>query len=63
MLAHVFRADLDTCVRSGGHMPWLAHATTEQAATALLARLGPGSSGSSWRPPGVLSGQLRLKFR
>jgi len=47
VLAHVFRADLDTCVHCGGPMRWLEAATTEQAATALLAKLGPGSSASS----------------
>gem|GEM_PF-3302446 len=60
LLAHVFRADLDTCVHCGGPMRWLEAATTEQAATASWPSLGlllsllrrhhgfcQGSSGSS----------------
>jgi len=61
LLAHVFRADLDTCVRCGGPMRWLEAATTEQAATALLAKLGLAPQ-SPPTPPPVSFGQLRLNF-
>jgi len=61
LLAHVFRADLDTCVRCGGPMRWLEAATTEQAATSLLAKLGLAPQPPPTPPP-VLFGQLRLKF-
>ncbi len=33
LLAHVFRADLDNCVRCGGPMRWLEAATSAQATT------------------------------
>jgi len=61
LLAHVFRADLDTCVRCGGPMRWLEAATTEQAATALLAKLGLAPQPPPTPPP-VSFGQLRLRF-
>jgi len=61
LLAHVFRADLDTCVRCGGPMRWLEAATTEQAATSLLAKLGLAPQPPP-TPPRVSLGQLRLKF-
>jgi len=61
LLAHVFRADLDTCVRCGGPMRWLEAATTEQAATALLAKLGLAPQPPP-TPPRVSLGQLRFGF-
>jgi len=61
LLAHVFRADLDTCVRCGGPMRWLEAATTEQAATALLAKLGLAPQPPPTPPPGLF-GQLRFGF-
>jgi len=61
LLAHVFRADLDTCVRCGGPMRWLKAATTEQAATALLAKLGLAPQPPP-TPPRVSLGQLRFGF-
>ncbi len=61
LLAHVFRADLDTCVHCGGPMRWLEAATTEQAAASLLAMLGLAPQPPPTPPP-VLLGQLRLKF-
>jgi len=42
-------------------MRWLEAATTEQAATALLAKLGLAPQPPPTPPP-VLFGQLRLKF-
>jgi len=61
LLAHVFRADLDTCVRCGGPMRWLKAATTEQAATSLLAKLGLAPQPPP-TPPRVSLGQLRFGF-
>jgi len=61
LLAHVFRADLDTCVHCGGPMRWLEAATTEQAATALLAKLGLAPQPPPTQPP-VLFGHLRFGF-
>jgi len=61
LLAHVFRADLDSCVRCGGPMRWLEAATAEQAATSLLAKLGLAPQPPPTPPP-VLFGQLRFGF-
>jgi len=46
---------------NGGPMRWLEAATTEQAATALLAKLGLAPQPPPTPPP-VLFGQLRLRF-
>jgi len=56
----LFRADLETCVHCGGPMRWLEAATTEQAATSLLVKLGLAPQPPT--PPPVSFGQLRLKF-
>jgi len=61
LLAHVFRADLDTCVRCGGPMRWLEAATTVQAAAALLAKLGLAPQPPP-TPTQVSFGQLRFGF-
>src|SRR5262249_35570282 len=42
LLAHVFRADLDTCPRCGGPMRWLDAALTQPAIATLLAHHGLG---------------------
>jgi hypothetical protein len=42
LLAHVFRADLETCSRCGGAMRWVEVATKPQAIARLLAKHGLG---------------------
>jgi hypothetical protein len=61
LLAHVFRADLDTCIRCGGPMRWLDAALTQPAIAMLLAahRLGPGPPAHVRRP---IPDQLTLPF-
>jgi hypothetical protein len=41
--AHVFRADLDTCIRWGGPMRWLDAALTQRAIAMLLAAHSPAN--------------------
>src|SRR6266536_1190900 len=59
LLAHVFRADLDTCPRCGGPMRWVEVALTQPSIARLLAEHGVGP-----RPPPHVprpsSGQLPL---
>lgn len=61
LLAHVFRADLDTCPRCGGPMRWVEAALTQPAIDRLLAAhgLGPGPPLPLHRP---IPGQLTLPF-
>src|SRR5206468_3947106 len=61
LLAHVFRADLDHCVRCGGPMRWAEAATTRKSAARLLAKLGlaPQPPPEPRRAP---LGQLALPF-
>ena len=61
LLAHVFAADLDTCPRCQGPMRWLQAATTRDAASQLLARLGlaPQPPPAPRRTP---AGQLTFPF-
>jgi hypothetical protein len=61
LLAHVFRADLDTCPRCGGPMRWVEAALGQPAIARLLLEhgLGPGP------PPPVhraVPAQLKLPF-
>ena len=62
LIAHVFRADLETCSRCGGPMRWADAATTPKSAARLLAKLGLAP-----QPPPVptppVPGQLALPFR
>ncbi len=61
LLAHVFRADLDTCPRCGGPMRWVEVALTQPSIARLLAEHGVGP-----RPPPHVPrpslGQLPLPF-
>ena len=61
LLGHVFRADLDTCVRRGGPMRWLEAATSREAIARLLAK-----HGLAHKPPPprrrAVPAQLELPF-
>jgi len=61
LIAHVFRADVETCALCGGAMRWAEAAATRKSAARLLAKLGLGPQ----PPPGPKSfvpGQLSLPF-
>jgi len=61
LIAHVFRADVETCERCGGPMRWAEAATTRRSAARLLAKLGLAPQ----PPPGprpMVPGQLTLRF-
>ena len=62
LLAHVFRADLDTCVRCGGSMRWVEVATEPGAIARLLGKHGLAPEGEAERRARVASEQLRLPF-
>jgi len=51
LLAHVFRADLDTCPRCGGPMRWVEVALTLPSIARLLAEHGVGPRPPSPRAP------------
>jgi hypothetical protein len=61
LLAHVFRAEVETCPLCGEPMRWMEAATTRKSAARLLAKLGLGP-----QPPpqaGIVApGQLGLPF-
>ena len=61
MLAHVFRADVDTCSKCGGSMRWVEVAKTEAAAHRLMVQLGYAPQPPP-RPHHTPFGQLRLPF-
>jgi hypothetical protein len=63
LIRHVFRADVETCIKCGGAMRWLEVATEPQDAARLMAEhgLGPHPPPEVRRPPAV-PGQLRLPF-
>ena len=61
LLAHVFRADLDTCDRCGGPMRWAEAATTRRSAARLLAKLGLAPQPPP-EPRPMVPGQLTLPF-
>ena len=61
LIAHVFRADVETCQHCGGPMRWAEAATTRRSAARLLAKLGLAPQ----PPPGprpMVPGQLTLPF-
>ena len=62
LLAHVFRADLETCERCGGPMRWADAAATRKSAARLLAKLGLAPQPPPEPTPPLL-GQLALPFR
>jgi Putative transposase len=61
LLAHVFRADLETCTRCGGPMLWLEIATDRDAIARLLAKHGLAPRPPPPPRPTPL-GQLELNF-
>jgi putative transposase len=61
LLAHVFRADVETCARCGGPMRWVEAATTPKSAARLLAKLGLAPQPPPAPSPAPL-GQLALPF-
>jgi hypothetical protein len=61
LLAHVFRADVETCERCGGPMRWAEAATTQKSAARLLAKLGLAPQPPPEKRPAV-PGQLMLRF-
>ncbi|MBN1605895.1 MAG: transposase [Polyangiaceae bacterium] len=62
LLAHVFRADMDTCVRCGGPMRWVEVATEPGAIARRLAKHRLASEPAPERRPRTASGQLLLPF-
>jgi len=62
LLAHVFRATVETCERCGRPMRWAEAATTRKSAARLLAKLGLAPQPPPEPPPPPL-GQLPLPFR
>ena len=62
LLAHVFRADVESCERCGGSMRWAEAATTQKSAARLLAKLGLAPQPPP-EPRTVVPGQLALPFR
>jgi hypothetical protein len=60
--AHVFRADVDTCVRCGGPMRWVEVATEPGAIARLLGKHPLPPENEAERPAPVATGQLRLPF-
>ncbi len=61
MLAHVFRADVEICVKCGGCMRWVEVAKTEAAAHRLMVQLGYAPQPPP-RPHQAPLGQLGLPF-
>ena len=62
LLAHVFRADVDTCVRCGGPMRWVEVATEPAAIARLLAKHRVAPEPARARRTRTASGQLGLPF-
>jgi hypothetical protein len=62
LLAHVFRADVDTCVRCGGPMRWVEVATEPAAIARLLAKHRVAPEPARARRTRTASGQLPLPF-
>jgi hypothetical protein len=62
LLAHVFRADVETCERCGGPMRWVEAAATPKSAARLLAKLGLAPQPPP-EPVSSVPGQLSLPFR
>ena len=61
LIAHVFRADVETCERWGGPMRWAEAATTHKSAARLLAKLGLAPQPPP-EPRPMVPGQLTLRF-
>jgi len=61
LIAHVFRADVETCEHCGGPMRWAEAATTHKSAARLLAKLGLAPQPPP-EPRPMAPGQLTLPF-
>ena len=61
LIAHVFRADVETCARCGGPMRWVEAAASRKSAARLLAKLGLAPQPPPEHAPTPF-GQLGLSF-